>query len=197
MAFGRDLAVMSARQWALLCGCAFVVAMGAGLGVFTPQQQLGSQPTSSNTPYKVIRGGQEDTRSAQVPLVIRGGSEGAQSASAHLPSFRTCARSAAPCVVDGDTFRFNGETIRIADIDAPETGGAKCAEEAALGQRATQKLAELLSSRSFQLEAVGKRDVDMYGRKLRIVISGGRSIGATLVDEGLARPWTGRRRPWC
>ncbi|MGO4678123.1 thermonuclease family protein [Bosea sp. 2YAB26] len=82
-------------------------------------------------------------------------------------------------------------------MDAPETGGAKCADEAALGQRATFRLAELLSSRPFRLEAIGSRDVDSYGRKLRIVANGGGSIGAQLVDEGLARPWNGGRRPWC
>jgi endonuclease YncB( thermonuclease family) len=47
------------------------------------------------------------------------------------------------------------------------------------------------------LEAIGSRDVDSYGRKLRIVANGGGSIGAQLVDEGLARPWNGGRRPWC
>lgn len=36
-----------------------------------------------------------------------------------LTSFRTCARSAEPCVIDGDTFCFARMTIRIADIDAP------------------------------------------------------------------------------
>ncbi|WP_394357150.1 hypothetical protein [Sphingopyxis indica] len=41
------------------------------------------------------------------------------------------------------------------------------------------------------------RDSDRYGRKLRIVVRGGTSVGSVLVAEGLARPWEGRRRPWC
>jgi micrococcal nuclease len=41
------------------------------------------------------------------------------------------------------------------------------------------------------------RDEDRYGRKLRVVVRDGRSIGDMLVAEGLARAWTGRREPRC
>lgn len=118
--------------------------------------------------------------------MIRPATAGSSQAQSSSP---LCGRGAGDCVIDGDTFRFRGEKIRIADIDAPETGGAKCADEAALGQRATLRLAELLSSRPFRLEAIGSRDVDSYGRKLRIVANGGGSIGAQLVDEGLTMEW--------
>jgi micrococcal nuclease len=100
------------------------------------------------------------------------------------------------CVVDGDTFWFAGEKIRIADIDTPETHGPDCAAEAALGAEATQRLHALLSAGPFSLES-GGRDTDRYGRKLRIVTRDGASLGAQLVDEGLARRWDGARRPWC
>ena len=100
------------------------------------------------------------------------------------------------CVVDGDTFRYGGEKIRIADIDTPETHPARCAEEAAKGAAATARLRALLNAGPFTLEPID-RDTDRYGRKLRIVTRAGRSIGDRLVDEGLARPWEGSRRPWC
>ena len=100
------------------------------------------------------------------------------------------------CVVDGDTFWFAGEKYRIADIDTPETHPARCAEEAALGGAATSRLRDWLNDGAFSLESAG-RDSDRYGRKLRIVTRGGTSVGSVLVDEGLARPWEGRRRPWC
>lgn len=100
------------------------------------------------------------------------------------------------CVIDGDTFTLGGTTIRISDIDAPETHPPRCAREADLGDRATRRLSELLSSSPFRLVRVG-RDIDRYGRQLRVVIRDGRSIGGMLVSEGLARPWTGKRRPWC
>jgi micrococcal nuclease len=100
------------------------------------------------------------------------------------------------CVVDGDTFYTAKDKIRIADIDAPETHPPRCAEEADLGDRATSRLSELLSAGAFELVSAG-RDEDRYGRKLRVVMRNGRSIGDMLVGEGLARTWTGRRQPWC
>lgn len=100
------------------------------------------------------------------------------------------------CVIDGDTFYFRGTTIRISDIDAPETHPSRCAHEADLGDRATRRLSQLLSAGAFQLVRAN-RDVDKYGRQLRVVIRDGRSIGRILVTEGLARTWSGKRRPWC
>lgn len=100
------------------------------------------------------------------------------------------------CVVDGDTFHMDGSTIRISDIDAPETHPPRCAREADLGDRATRRLSQLLSAGSFQLVRAD-RDLDKYGRQLRVVIRDGRSIGRMLVAEGLARRWNGKRRPWC
>jgi hypothetical protein len=100
------------------------------------------------------------------------------------------------CVVDGDTFWFRGEKIRVADIDTPETHPARCASEAALGSRATERLQALLNDGAFSLEPID-RDSDRYGRLLRIVTRDGQSIGGELVAEGLARPWDGARHPWC
>ena len=100
------------------------------------------------------------------------------------------------CVVDGDTFWLEGEKIRIADINAPETHGARCSFEQKLGDAATARLAVLLNKGPFALEA-GARDRDRYGRALRTVTRNGRSLGAELVKEGLAEPWKGRRSDWC
>jgi endonuclease YncB( thermonuclease family) len=100
------------------------------------------------------------------------------------------------CVVDGDTFWIGGEKIRIADVDAPETHPPRCAREAELGNAATRRLQALLNAGPVTL-AVAGRDTDRYGRKLRIVMRGQQSIGEMLVDEGLARRWTGHREPWC
>jgi micrococcal nuclease len=100
-------------------------------------------------------------------------------------------------VVDGDTFWVGADKIRIADIDTPETHPPRCAEEAELGDKATRRLAALLGEGPFELAPIAGRDMDRYGRKLRIVIRNGRSLGDKLVAEGLARTWTGRREPWC
>ena len=100
------------------------------------------------------------------------------------------------CVVDGDTLWLGGEKIRVADIDAPETHEPRCAEEAALGSRATQRLRQLLNGGAVSVQAID-RDEDRYGRKLRVVLVDGQSVGDTLVGEGLARSYDGGRRPWC
>ncbi|MXO71758.1 thermonuclease family protein [Altererythrobacter buctensis] len=101
------------------------------------------------------------------------------------------------CVVDGDTFWLEGVKIRIADIDTPEISEPRCDAEYALGIRARDRLRDLLNEGPFALEPVGTRDEDQYGRKLRVVIREGNSLGDRLVAEGPARTWTGRREPWC
>lgn len=102
----------------------------------------------------------------------------------------------ANCVVDGDTAWIGGEKIRIADIDAPETHPPRCDHEAELGNAATARLAALMNLGPFEIRMID-RDTDRYGRKLRVLVRGGRSIGDQLVQEGLARTWEGHRRPWC
>lgn len=101
------------------------------------------------------------------------------------------------CIVDGDTLWNNGVKIRIADIDTLEISQPHCAAEKALGERATVRLLELVNVGSFQMQAWPKHDEDRYGRKLRVLLRNGRSLGDILVSEGLARTWTGRRQPWC
>ncbi len=100
------------------------------------------------------------------------------------------------CVVDGDTFWFQGEKIRIADVDTPELSPPRCEAERIKGETAKARLLALLNAGTFSL-STGLRDEDRYGRKLRTVTRAGRSIGATLVDEGLARRWDGARHGWC
>lgn len=124
----------------------------------------------------------EEQESAPPPFFGEGGS-GAVASAAEVR------------VIDGDTFHYRGEKIRIADIDTPEVKG-RCSYETKLAARATARMDELLGQGPFELQRIG-RDEDRYGRKLRIVTRGGRSLGDQLVAEGLARTWTGRREPWC
>jgi len=100
------------------------------------------------------------------------------------------------CVVDGDTIWLEGEKIRIADIDAPETHDPRCPSEKALGDRATLRLKDLLNSGPVSLRSI-ERDRDRYGRSLRLVDVNGESVGQVLVREGLARWYAGHRRAWC
>lgn len=101
------------------------------------------------------------------------------------------------CVVDGDTLWIHGEKVRVADINAPEISTPKCSLELALGNEATRRLIELVNEGPFHLQAWPGRDTDRYGRKLRVLVRDGQSLGDLLAKEGLARTWSGRRDPWC
>ena len=122
------------------------------------------------------------------PTLIRAGAS---------TEFSICGSVRRTCVVDGDTFWMDGVKIRIADIDTPEIGQPQCDREYQLGMKATYRLVELLNAGPFELRTIGGRDEDRFGRKLRVVIRSGRSLGDQLVSEGLARTWSGRREPWC
>lgn len=111
--------------------------------------------------------------------------------------FEMCGTLRTTCVVDGDTFWLESQKIRVADIDTPEIGEPKCAAEYALGMKATKRFRDLLNAGPFDLVPIPGRDQDKYGRSLRVIVRGGRSLGDQLVAEGLARTWTGRREPWC
>ncbi|MDT0575054.1 thermonuclease family protein [Croceicoccus sp. F390] len=100
------------------------------------------------------------------------------------------------CVVDGDTFWFAGDKIRIADLNTPETSSPDCDAELVLGTKATDRLRELLNAGPFSLVAAD-RDEDRYGRKLRTVERGGQSLSEILIREGLGESWKGYRSGWC
>ncbi|NEK18077.1 thermonuclease family protein [Rhizobium leguminosarum] len=100
------------------------------------------------------------------------------------------------CVVDGDTFWFRGEKIRIADIDTPELSPPRCQGERERGLAAKQRLLDILNSGPISFKTTA-REEDRFGRKLRIVYRDRRSVGDMLVAEGLAQKWQGSRRSWC
>ena len=122
-------------------------------------------------------------------------------------------------VIDGDTVRLapqagrspvgnhaGGETVRVFNIDAPETrpcsGSAKrdstrscarCEAEAALGYKAKERLARLLSGARIAIHRCdGARCQDQYGRTLARLKANGRDVGETLIAEGLATRWPER-----
>lgn len=130
--------------------------------------------------------------------ILPGFSDADAAASSQSPRIAKCSPGARyNCVVDGDTLWIRGQKVRVADIDTPEISTPKCGSELALGNRATERLIELINEGSFELKAWPGRDTDQYGRKLRVLVRDGRSLGDRLVSEGLARTWSGRREPWC
>jgi endonuclease YncB( thermonuclease family) len=101
------------------------------------------------------------------------------------------------CVIDGDTFLFNGERILIADIDAPETKLAKCDEERSRGAHAKARLRELLNAGKFTLVETAAGFADAEAGKRRLVMRNGKSLGDLLLAEGLVRKRASRPLTWC
>lgn len=135
--------------------------------------------------------------SAAVPAAGTQGRPLARAADAERGAFALCrGAERVTCVVDGDTFWYRGEKIRIADINTPEVGSPGCAAEARLGAAATRRLEQLLNAGPFSLKPTAQA-TDRYGRSLRVVTRGGASLGDTLTAEGLAETWRGRRGSWC
>lgn len=99
-------------------------------------------------------------------------------------------------VIDGDTIRRNGISIRVMGIDTPELRG-RCDEEKALAIQARDRLA-VIARRGVTIEVSPRRD--RYGRVLAVVRDrSGTDVAQILIAEKLARPYTGRgqRQGWC
>jgi len=119
--------------------------------------------------------------------------------SADVAEARDTATIAQPRVIDGDTIEdlATGERIRLANSDTPEIrDGARCAAERQHGERARAEVRLLLArAHEIALRRTGREDD--YGRTIAYVLIDGQDLGRTLIAEGLARPWRGRREPWC
>lgn len=91
---------------------------------------------------------------------------------------------------DGDTVRA---TFRIANIDAPEIKG-QCEFERTLAIKAREFTRVWLAKGHVTIKQTG---VDRYGRILATVERDGEDLGKALIAAKLARPWVGKRQPWC
>jgi endonuclease YncB( thermonuclease family) len=116
-------------------------------------------------------------------------------------------------VIDGDTIRHQGVTVRLVGFNAPETGQrAACEVERRLGEQATRRLRELVRSGalSFQFVACscppgteGTRRCN-FGRRCGVLRVNGQDVGTSLIAERLAVPFRcgatscpPTPRPWC
>jgi len=96
------------------------------------------------------------------------------------------------CVHDGDTIWWQGEKIRIADIDTPELNG-KCETERRLALAARRRLVALINVGPVTISRTG---TDRYNRTLASFGTRFGSVGDRLIKEGLASRWP-QRRDWC
>ena len=115
-------------------------------------------------------------------------------------------------MIDGDTVRWQGQTVRLVGFDTPETGNrARCASERNRGDKATARLRELIVSGNVTVELVRcacpaeqlGTEACNFGRSCGILTINGRDAGDTLIAEGLARAYHCRqfsypsRGSWC
>ncbi|WP_315855757.1 thermonuclease family protein [Rhizobium leguminosarum] len=116
-------------------------------------------------------------------------------------------------VTDGDTIRMSdGTSVRLVGFNTPEKFEPQCDREATLGNRATDRLRELVSTGKATVSKVacsckpGTEGTDRcnHGRSCGTLRVDGRDVGQTLIAEGLAVPFIcGRNscpptpRPWC
>lgn len=106
-------------------------------------------------------------------------------------------------VVDGDTLKCEQRKVQIVGYDAPETSlasGAKCDGEVAAGKRATARVKQLLSTRSWSASTDGvSSGPDSWGRfRIRLYI-GNKDLKDILIGGGLAKSWDGEgaKPNWC
>lgn len=94
---------------------------------------------------------------------------------------------------DGDSGRLNGIAFRLANVDAPETGGvgarggAKCEAERALGFEAKAFILEL--TRGAQLVIETDYGKDRYDRLVIDLSANGKDVAAAGVAAGHLKPW--------
>lgn len=89
----------------------------------------------------------------------------------------------AQTAIAGDTFVLDGETVRIAGIDAPDPRRPRCADEYALALKARARLKALLVPGSVRIERV-RHEHD--GSTVARTFADGRDVAARLLAEGLA-----------
>lgn len=104
-------------------------------------------------------------------------------------------------VIDGDTVVIDGETIRLLDIDAPETFKHRCPAELEAGRAAKVALEALIGGKRVTIERHG---TDRYRRTLARISTPAGDVGAALMRRGHAIPWKPgpdewlkREKKWC
>lgn len=116
-------------------------------------------------------------------------------------------------VTDGDTIRMtDGTPVRLVGFNTPEKFEPMCAREAELGNRASERLSQLVASGKSTVTRVacacapGTEGTDRcnFGRSCGILRVDGKDVAQALISEGLAVSFQCGRtqcprlpRPWC
>lgn len=102
-------------------------------------------------------------------------------------------------IIDGDSLRCNGQSIRLTMYDTPETWRPRCLEEYSLGMQAKWRLQEFVASGHWRIQLQPFRD--KYDRLLGELFIWRVPVADIMIREGMARSldWEAgeRRKGWC
>ena len=89
-----------------------------------------------------------------------------------------------PYAIDGDTIKFNGEWVRLAQIDTPEKGKCQSLEATEFTRKFLENTGQIKLISDSRLD-----NVDQYNRSIRYVMKGNRNLNLELVRNGYAKPY--------
>ena len=107
---------------------------------------------------------------------------------------------ATPTVLDGDTVRIAGVSIRLTDYDAPELFHPRCAREYAWAQAAKRELEQTISRVSLRMVPCAYSN---YGRLCAEGTLDGKPLAAHMIAHNLAASYVctpghcPHKRNWC
>ncbi|MBE2318546.1 thermonuclease family protein [Solirubrobacter sp. CPCC 204708] len=102
---------------------------------------------------------------------------------------RTERRGRVTRVVDGDTVKLGGETVRLLGIDTPESRRPQTPVECG-SKKAATALRRLVEGRTVTLVRDPTQDAtDRFGRTLAYVSVAGKDAGEAMVASGWAKPY--------
>ena len=108
-------------------------------------------------------------------------------------AFGAC-EGGANCIIDPETVRIGGDTLKIAGMVAPQLQAARCSDERDRAMKALQGITQLLNSGKV---TTAGNVTEPNGETRTAVLVDGRDVGAAMVAQGLAREPAAGRPDWC
>src|SRR5262249_10324854 len=101
--------------------------------------------------------------------------------------------ASSPTVIDGDTVRIAGGSIRVTDYDAPELFSPKCPQEYTRAAAAKRELERVIANVKLTLTPCAFAN---YGRLCAEGMLDGKPLAAHMINLGLASAYS-CRPGWC
>lgn len=125
--------------------------------------------------------------------VITGKDSGAVAAPVNAAKFGDCT-GGPNCVIDGETIRVGGDTVKIAGMRAPKIRSARCDAEEQRGVKAIEELTALLNSGKV---TTGDEVREPDGQLRTQVFVGGQDVAAAMIAASAAREPGSIPPSWC